>query len=394
MGKINLPENILVQIVLYILAIENAIIRIVRFILWPAGRPGKIEHFCIHRVGQIGDMVCALPVIHAVRQEFPSVRITLLSGSGGRTNPGIENLKEALPWIDALEIYYSEDISNISGVIALCRQLRITKVDCWIALPQDTTSMRTELRNMVFAKLSGARWAYGFRINTLKYFMREQARNLEFRSETDVLLDIWRELGFPIDNDQHGICIPENLTRSTLGMFKERRFFYGGPLLGLAPGSNRLSNRWSVKRFQEIATLWCEKGGRVVVIGGPSDVELGEKVVESIGDFGLNLCGKTTLVESAAVLQECKVMLTNDSGPMHLASAVGTHCVVTFSARDFPGKWYPRGSGHVVLRKNIECSPCLAEKCDFDNQCMNDISTEEVWREVKCFLRPKEIGLI
>lgn len=98
--------------------LQNATLRIGGFLLWPSSRPKNVKRLCIHRVGQIGDMVCALPAMKAVRQHFPDAEITLLTSPGARGNPGIAGLAEALPWLDHVEIYHAEDVATRDGVFA------------------------------------------------------------------------------------------------------------------------------------------------------------------------------------------------------------------------------------------------------------------------------------
>jgi ADP-heptose:LPS heptosyltransferase len=76
----------------------------------------------------------------------------------------------------------------------------------------------------------------------------------------------------------------------------------------------------------------------------------------------------------------------NDSGPMHMAASVGVPCVVAFSARDYPVKWYPSGSKNVIFRKDVACSPCINEVCTNNNLCLDLISIDELWSGVSKFL--------
>ena len=152
--------------------------------------------------------------------------------------------------------------------------------------------------------------------------------------------------------------------------------------MALAPGGKRCLNRWPIDRFAEVGRRWVESGGCVVVVGGENEKALGKLIEGQCGSTVLNLCGQTSVLETTEVLKNCGVLVTNDSGPMHLAALVGTPCVAVFSARDFPNKWFPRGVGHTVLRSEVDCSPCLLEECLNDHLCLTNIHVEEVWAAV------------
>lgn len=132
-----------------------------------------------------------------------------------------------------------------------------------------------------------------------------------------------------------------------------------GPV-GVFPGSNASSRRWDPERFAEVVRGLVARGERVVVFGGPGERELTARVA---GREALDLGGRTDLPLLAAGLAACRVVLTNDSGPMHLAAAVGTPTVALFGAGN-PAVTGPRGSGHTVLqRTELPCVPCVKNDC-------------------------------
>ena len=157
--------------------LTNTGLRLACFLLWPFGRPSKVERVCIHRNGQIGDMVCALPAMQAIRNRFPNAQITLLSSAGEAGNPGIEGLASALPWLDRVLSYSAQSIAGMGGIKALRADLAQQKFDLWIALPQDLTNAQTEFRNLVFARWVGVRWAGGFFVNTCLLYTSPSPRD-------------------------------------------------------------------------------------------------------------------------------------------------------------------------------------------------------------------------
>jgi ADP-heptose:LPS heptosyltransferase len=124
-----------------------------------------------------------------------------------------------------------------------------------------------------------------------------------------------------------------------------------------------------------------------VVFGGAEDALVGDKLLEAWGR-GYNAAGELSVRAAASALKLCVLYLGNDTGTMHLAAAVGTRCVAIFSARDWPGRWHPYGTDHLIFRKAIECEGCgLVECVERKNECLRRISAEEVLAGCDAILR-------
>jgi ADP-heptose:LPS heptosyltransferase len=128
-------------------------------------------------------------------------------------------------------------------------------------------------------------------------------------------------------------------------------------------------------------------GIRTVVVGGKEDRQQGEVIAG--GGLGLNLAGQTSLAETAAVIQKSSLLLSGDSGVLHLAVGLGTATVSLFG----PGrakKWAPQGDRHIVINRGLACSPCTTfgttPPCPIDARCMRDITVDEVVNAVSMLL--------
>ena len=133
-----------------------------------------------------------------------------------------------------------------------------------------------------------------------------------------------------------------------------------GPLVGIFPGSNAPSRRWDASRFAAVARTLGAAGARVAVFGGPAERAL---TAEVAGDWALDLGGRTSLPALAAGLAECALLVANDSGPQHVAAAVGTPVVALWGAGD-PLVTRPVGPAHTLLRDaSLPCVPCLKNVC-------------------------------
>jgi ADP-heptose:LPS heptosyltransferase len=159
----------------------------------------------------------------------------------------------------------------------------------------------------------------------------------------------------------------------------------GGELVGIFPGSNASSRRWEPDRYAEVAARMAGRGARVVVFGSAGERELTAHVA---GSHALDLGGRTDLPLLAAGLAACRVLVTNDSGPMHLAAAVGTPTVSVQGPAD-PRVTRPLGEGHLLVwGAPIPCVPCVKNECprsgagfrlpEAERECLRLIGVDEV----------------
>ena len=124
---------------------------------------------------------------------------------------------------------------------------------------------------------------------------------------------------------------------------------------------------------------------KVVLIGDQQDTGVCSQIMAGLGSGALDLCGKTDLRQLAAILKKSDLLITNDSAPMHIAWALGTPVVAVFGPTD-PEKYKPTGPKDIVIRKSMECSPCQLALCRTDNECMKEISSDEVFQAAKGIL--------
>jgi ADP-heptose:LPS heptosyltransferase len=150
-------------------------------------------------------------------------------------------------------------------------------------------------------------------------------------------------------------------------------------LIAICPGSKMPSKRWPLDRYIELGRRILAENAftRIVILGGVEDSLAGDKMVSELGPRVVNLAGVSTLFGSAGVLKKCKCYIGNDTGTMHLAAFLGVSCLALFSDRDEIGKWDPYGSGHIILRKTVECSGCMLEICNQDNRCLKAITVND-----------------
>ncbi len=156
-----------------------------------------------------------------------------------------------------------------------------------------------------------------------------------------------------------------------------------GSFVALSPGSAfARTKRWPAERFASLADAIAARGDRAAVFVGPGEEDLGRSIAAGARSRPPVLGAGLDPVELAAALSLARAAVTNDSGPMHLAGAVGTPVVALFGPTD-PGRTGPSGSPSRVLDRYVFCSPCFKTECPYAHECMREISVEAVVRAVE-----------
>jgi lipopolysaccharide heptosyltransferase II len=158
--------------------------------------------------------------------------------------------------------------------------------------------------------------------------------------------------------------------------------------IGLSAGAEYgPAKRWLPERFAEAAVkVAAQAQVQWVLFGTPKDAQIGEQIATDLGDSCVNRVGQTTLDQLILALRQCRLLLTNDTGTMHLASLLGVPVVAIFGSTE-PGLTGPLGNHHIVLRHHVECSPCFLRKCPIDFRCMKAVAVQEVVDAVLSILK-------
>jgi ADP-heptose:LPS heptosyltransferase len=139
------------------------------------------------------------------------------------------------------------------------------------------------------------------------------------------------------------------------------------PRVALHPGASQMVKQWPINSYQDLTRMLLEAEYEVLLIGGRSDRGLGEHL--QLGDAVINLIGETSVTELAAVLADCDLLVSNDSGPMHVAAAVETPVIAVTLGSALGSETAPYGAGHLVVEPKIDCFPCAAEKHCSSRHC-------------------------
>lgn len=349
-------------------------------VLYPKRKKAP-KNIAIFRTGNLGDTFCSIPAIRAVMAEYPVARYILLTSEKTEGTPHpMEVLKDIIPF-DKHILFNISELRNPRYLFRLIRRLRREEIDLLVYLGFSVKFFRI-FRDTIFYKISGCKRAIGFKWARHRYFRFSQRRYRTFDNEVVRLMKQLHPLG--IDRDTIVWDIPGPSSPIVLEREGTR------PVIAIHSTAKFLVNRWPPDRFgRVIEHLRDELDPILVLIGGPEAAKDEGVIIEAAGDRVINLLGKTDFIELADLLRRCDLLLSTDSGPVHVAAAVGTPVVGLYSARDYPGFWYPYGSGNIVIRKDPPCQVCFLTECP-TMRCMDEITVDEVVDACQAALKKRE----
>ena len=333
----------------------------------------------------VGDSVLAIPAMKAVRANFPGAEITLL------VRPWVSGLFTSAPFID--RVWSEPRPTSLGEWSSITSAIRRGAFDLAMLLPNSFESAL-----MVFAGRIPKRIGYG--MNARSWLLTDA---VGLATEPQHQVDYYLKLARAI-SDERSECKPDRAqpartdggtppidieaTRedraSARKLLKSEGIPDGAPFLVLNPGAAYGSaKRWNEERFAKAGgTLAREMGMRVAIVGSVMERPIGEAIKTGLNGNAAVLSGKTSLEALMGILAESSLMITNDSGPMHMAAALGVPTVAIFGSTDETVTG-PCGSRTRIVRHAVECSPCMLRECPIDHRCMTLVEAEDVCRAAR-----------
>jgi len=325
--------------------------------------PSPISSYLIIRPGGIGDAALLAPTIHAIKKVSPLASITVLAE---HRNAGVFAL---IASVDRTFCY-----DNPREFIQALRPRYDVVIDTeqWHRL------------SAVVARLVRAAVSIGFGTNLRRRMFTDTVVYSHNDYESLSFSHLLQPLGIDATASAFEIPFLEVPDAASLKAASLLQPLHDAPFVALYPGASIRERRWGADRFRQVSEMLLDAGIRTVVVGNMDDQRQGEEI--TCGGAGLNVAGLTSLAETAAVIKKSMLLLCGDSGLLHLAVGLGVSTVSLFG----PGrarKWAPEGNHHVVITKNLTCSPCTVfgttPPCPHDSCCMSDITVNEVVTAVK-----------
>ena len=328
--------------------------------------------------GWIGDMVLLTPALRALKHAYPESRLELL------LRPRVADLMETHPYVDAC-LVDDKTRGRYRSIVRTVCQIRDRAFD--VAVVLHPTSLRNALLPFlarvpirVGTSVSGRGMLLttSFKDDTTVHEVRRYLRVLQLLDVDAVsdVLEFWHT-----DTDRQ--FVERLLDRE--GVSPQDR------LIAVNLGTTWKTKQWDVTNFAEVIRQigYLAPETRIILTGSPAEESFTEGVSASLPI--VNLVGKTSILQLGALLERCEVCLTCDSGPMHIAAAVGTPTVALFGPTD-PVRHRPYSSGHEVIEKSVSCRPCYKRTCqrtDVPYLCMKEISIGEVVNALEIKLHQK-----
>jgi len=329
----------------------------------------------IRGVNWVGDAVMTMPAVRAIKRAAPDSLSSLL------VKPWVAPLFEKDPFVDRT-IIYEDSHSGIMGKFQLARALREERFDRAILLQNALDAAVTAWLARIPERIGYARDGRGLLLtHALPHSGEDRSMH-----HIDYYLKLLESVGLPPSGTDTWIYLDlaERLAaREKISSLKR-------PILGINPGASYGSaKQWLPERFTEVARRIIEElDGSVLVFGGPGEADVASEIISPIQEHAntgraVNMAGKTGLRELMSLMSECDVVLSNDSGPMHIADGLAVPLVAIFGSTS-PELTGPRKPSSHVVRAGVDCSPCFRRTCpDKGLACMETIGVEEVFSAVR-----------
>ncbi len=335
----------------------------------------SVRKILVIKLRAVGDVVLSTIVTKNLRMAFPGAQINYLVEPPGR------DIVNANPYINDTLVFNPASMTG-AGLIRLVRSLRYDLVIDLFSNP----------RTALVTWMSGARYRVGYRFRGRAYaynILVEPRGNLVHNTQFN--LDALEALG--IDILDRKLYVPySSEDEMYVFEFLARAFGAGKLVIGINAGGGWYTKRWGLERFAALADILAERfEAGIILLWGPGQLRDVERI-QSLMKHDSFIPPPTTLLQLGALLHHCTLMVTNDSGPMHIAAAVGTPVVAVFGPTN-PDLQGPYGEGHVIVRnERLNCLGCNLTDCPIGNPCMLQLSLEEVLNGVELALQNKKVA--
>ncbi len=317
----------------------------------------------------IGDAVMCTPALSGLRSVFPDAKVTVLA------NPTVGAILEENPVVDSIQIYERKGRHRgLLGRFRLARELAEESYDFAILF-------QNAFEAALLAWLAGIPQRYGYPTDGRGALLTLRApRPTANCHQIDYYTNLVAGLGASASPPLPALVTTEAEDRAAREMLVQSGIRGGGPIVGINPGATYGSaKQWGVERFAEVADRLSEvHRAEVIIFGGPGEEGLGEDISSRMKGTAFVTSGRLTVRQLMALIKQCSLFVTNDSGPMHIAAAFGVPLVAIFGPTD-PDGTSPVGKHYVLVRNPVVCSPCMLRECPIDHRCMKGVLPQEVY---------------
>ncbi len=336
-----------------------------------------VKRILVRGPNWLGDAVMCEPALRGLRGLFPDAQVTLL------VKPAVADLFVGHPAVTRLLTY---DIkgrhAGFSGKWALAKQLRRQGFDLAVLFQN-----AFEAAFLTF--LARVPRRYGYATDGRSVLLSDPVAVPDPRlllHQVRYYWDLLKPLGLSGDPPVPELVVLPEEEQAMVGRCAQGGVTPTDIVVGINPGSTYGdAKRWLPERFAEVTERLCRtihtspgQQVSVVILGAKGEERLGQEIAARLSSRSLVLSGATTTRELMAAVKRCSLLLTNDTGPMHIASAFKVPVVAVFGPTDWRTT-SPFGGAHAIVREPVDCAPCLLRECPIDHRCMTRVSVDQVY---------------
>ncbi len=333
----------------------------------------EIKNILVRSVNWIGDAILTTPAVSSLRRNFPGANISILA------KPWVSEIFKGNPDIDEVIIY---EKTNLGKRLRLIRELRKRRFDMAVLFQNAFEAAIIALLSGIPIRLGYSTDGRGFLLNTSVPVKPDTMK----KHHLEYYLDLLRGAGLNVEREPLILNLNEKEKTWAMDILKKNGWDGNMPLAGINPGATYgRAKRWHPERFALLADRLMNEGIIVIIFSGPAEKGIVEEVKNRMTTKPIISEG-TSVRELASLIGKCSVFISNDTGPMHMASALKVPVTAIFGSTN-PDATGPVGEGHRIIYKGVECSPCFLRECTKDFRCMDMITVDEVFHIAKDVLR-------
>lgn len=347
---------------------------------------GDFKNILVVRTDRAGDVVLTTPAILALRETYMGAKISILVA------PATRDIVDENPCLDEVLIDDKDGANEgFWGFLKLVRSLKKKKFDLAVIF-------HTKKRANLLCFMAGIPNRLGYKNNKFGFLLTKPVKDVRIegtRHEAEYCLDLLSHIGVRAVDLKPFMPIKKESDEWVSKVFNDNDVVSSERLIAVHSGASCISKRWAPERFAALINQLTQNHfARVILVGGKETKSISREIKSSLIKPVIDLTGETTISQLASLLKKCQLLISNDSGPVHIASAVGTPVISIFGRNQAglsPARWRPLGKNDIFIHKEVGCKVCLAHNCDIDFECLKAVTVEDVLNAVKTSLKHCQI---
>ncbi len=328
----------------------------------------------------VGDAVLSSPAIRNLKRNYPDSYICFLAFTG------LAELMQKSPYLDRVFVF-RKGLKGIFDNIFVLNELRKLHIDAAINLYQHYT-LKGAISMDLLLKFIRPKKTLGRNTDGKGFFYNIKIKDAINTKKHDVeyKLDLVKALNCDIKDKGLEVWFDDSDTKKVKEFLKKNSVLNSDFLVGINPGAHRPTHRWNWERFAEVAEILAKRyNGKIIITGAEGDRWLAKRISLKMSSKPIDSSGKLSLTQLIALIKRCNLFITNDTGSMHIANALKTPLVAIMGPGVMKTAPY-QGENCIILRKDVECSPCYKFRCR-DMRCLKAITPDEIILAVEALLR-------